>query len=140
MAALTGWEHGFVQELRVARLGTVGPAGQPHLVPACYALVEGDIAIAIDEKPKRTGTLARVRNIERDPRVTLLFDRYDDDWTQLAWVRVEGEATVIPRGGDWPAALGELRQRYRQYASMSLEELPLLRITPGRIVSWRWNT
>lgn len=139
MADFTGWERDLVREMRVARLGTIGRDGQPHLVPVCFAPVDSDIAIAIDEKPKRDGTLARVRNIERDPRVTLLVDRYDDDWTQLAWVRVEGQATVMAEGRDWPGALQVLRERYDQYRAMALEGLPLIRIQPERVVSWRWN-
>lgn len=138
MRALQGWELELVEGLRVARLGTIAASGQPHLVPVCYALVDEEIAIAIDEKPKRDGTLARVRNIEGDPRVTLLFDRYSDDWEQLAWVRLEGQASVVPRGSEWPRALERLRQRYRQYETMTLEERPVVRIRPGRIVSWRW--
>lgn len=139
MGAFQGWELELVEGLRVARLGTIAASGQPHLVPVCYALVGEDFAIAIDEKPKRDGTLARVRNIERDPRVTLLFDHYSDDWEQLAWVRLEGQASVVPRGSEWPQALGRLRQRYRQYETMALEERPVVRIRPGRTVSWRWS-
>lgn len=139
MDALQGWELELVEGLRVARLATIAASGQPHLVPVCYALVENEIAIAIDEKPKRDGTLARVRNIERDPRVTLLFDHYSDDWEQLAWVRLEGAASVVPWGSEWPRALERLRQRYRQYETMALEDRPVLRIRPERIVSWRWG-
>lgn len=132
------WQVALIAELRVARLGTVGVRGQPHLVPVCYAWVEGRFAIAVDEKPKRSGRLARMRNIERDPRVTLLFDRYDDDWSKLAWVRVEGAAEVRSTGSEWPEALEALRARYPQYAGMSLESLPLIAITPERVTGWRW--
>ena len=139
MAALQGWELELVEHSRVGRLGTIAASGQPHLVPVCYAVAGEGIAIAIDEKPKKTGTLARVRNIERDPRLTLLIDRYDDDWSQLAWVRIEGQATVLARGSEWPLALTQLRHRYKQYETMALEELPLVRIRAERVVSWRWS-
>lgn len=139
MTQLQDWELAFAEECLVARLGTIAKDGQPHLVPVCYAYVDEHFAIAIDEKPKRAGTLARVRNIERDPRVTLLIDRYDDDWTKLAWVRIEGRATVLQSRTDWPAALSALRSRYRPYETMVLEDLPLLRIRPERVVSWRWS-
>jgi PPOX class probable F420-dependent enzyme len=139
MAQLEAWEVALADECRVARLGTIAPDGRPHLVPVCYAYIDGHFAIAIDEKPKKAGTLARVRNIERDPHVTLLIDRYEDDWAKLAWVRIEGLATVLDSGKDWPAALGALRSRYPQYESMALEDLPLLRIRPERVVSWRWS-
>ena len=83
------------------------------------------LVIAIDEKPKAGLRLARLRNIERDPRVSLLADRYDEDWTQLAWVRVEGNAEILERGGADPAALAALRDRYPQYRDMDLEPRPL---------------
>jgi PPOX class probable F420-dependent enzyme len=132
------WERALFDEARVARLATISPSGQPHLVPACFALLGDQVVIAVDEKPKRPGALARIRNIERDPRVTLLVDRYADDWSRLAWVRIEGTAAVHPRGDEQPVALAALRLRYLQYRSMALEELPLVVITPGRTVSWRW--
>ncbi|MDZ7727188.1 MAG: TIGR03668 family PPOX class F420-dependent oxidoreductase [Dehalococcoidia bacterium] len=120
-------------------LGTVAKDGRPHLVPVCYARLGDEVVIAIDEKPKQDRKLARVRNIERDGRATLLVDRYSDDWTQLAWVRVDAAATVEPRGASHPDALAELRARYPQYREMALEELPLIRLRPERVVSWRWS-
>lgn len=132
------WQRDLLEASRVARLATIGPAGEPHLVPVCFALAGGRVVIAIDEKPKRTATrLARLRNIARDPRITFLADRYDDDWQTLAWVRIDGQATVFERGEDQPAALAALRARYRQYAEMRLEELPLIAIEPLRVTAWR---
>ena len=66
------WQREFIHELRVARLATVAPSGYPALVPVCYAFVDDRIFIAIDEKPKSTSDLARLRNIVRNPRVSLL--------------------------------------------------------------------
>src|SRR5687768_7014025 len=107
------WEMELVEELRVARLATVTPAGAPHLVPVCYAFIEKRFVFAIDEKPKSGAPLARIRNIEHERRVSLLLDRYDEDWTQLAWIRIDGEAAVMNQGEQWPEALTALRARYR---------------------------
>jgi PPOX class probable F420-dependent enzyme len=131
------WQWQLLQESRVGRLATIAADGRPHLVPVVYALVDEGIAIAIDEKPKRSTRLARLRNIERDPRVTLLVDRYDDDWSQLAWVRVDGSATILERGDEYPEALEALRERYPQHHEMALEGLPLIVIEPERVVGWR---
>lgn len=136
---LEPWEAALVESARVARLATIAPDGPPHLVPVCFAWFEGIFAIAVDEKPKRAGTLARVRNIERDPRVTLLIDRYDENWSNLAWLRIEGEAGVRDRGDTRPEILAALRARYPQYAAMDLESRPLILITPTRFVSWRFG-
>ena len=133
------WQLDLLDQCRVARLGTIAASGAPHLVPVCFALVEGRIAIAIDEKPKRTLELARLANIRRDARVTLLVDRYEDDWTQLAWVRLDGEAEMMERGEMWPEALQALRERYSLYAAMELESRPVIRIEARRISGWRFT-
>jgi PPOX class probable F420-dependent enzyme len=134
------WERDLLVELKVARFGTVGVGGRPHLVPVCYAAVGGAFAIAVDEKPKRNTALARLHNIAADSRVSLLFDRYEDDWSRLAWVRVDGEARVLDRGELWPPALAALRERYPQYSQMGLEELPLVVVRATNITSWRWSS
>jgi PPOX class probable F420-dependent enzyme len=136
---LEPWQIELLGECRVGRLGTIAAEGWPRLVPVCYALVDGAAVIAVDEKPKRGGRLARLRDIDRDPRVTLLVDRYDDDWARLAWVRIEGRAAVRQRGDERPDALEALRVRYAQYRSMGLEALPLIVVTPERVVGWRWG-
>ena len=134
------WESDLLEELRVARLATVTPAGAPHLVAVCYAFIDKRFVIAIDEKPKSGRQLARIRNIEHERRVSLLFDRYHDDWTKLAWVRIDGEASILNEGDQWPEALTALRARYPQYESMALETLPLITIEPRALTSWRWGT
>jgi PPOX class probable F420-dependent enzyme len=134
---LEGWQRDLLEAARVARLATISPDGRPHLVPVCYALVGGEIVIAVDEKPKRPGTLARIRNILRDPRASLLVDHYADDWDQLVWVRIDARARVLPAGSERPEALAALRTRYLQYREMALEGLPLIVLTPERVVAWR---
>lgn len=137
---LQPWEREFIEVERVARLGTLAADGRPHLVPVCFALDGNDVVIAVDEKPKRGGRLARLRNIERDPRATLLIDRYDhEDWTKLRWVRLECDARIVERGGEDAPALTLLRARYTQYAAMDLESLPLLRLRIRRVVIWHWQ-
>jgi PPOX class probable F420-dependent enzyme len=75
----------------VARLATVRPDGSPRLVPITFALLGELLCFAVDEvKPKRDARLARLGDIARDPRVTLLVDHYDADWSALWWVRIDG--------------------------------------------------
>lgn len=69
----------------------------------------------MDHKPKRSRELVRLANIARDPRVTLLVQHYDDDWTQLWWCRLEGEAQVAAEGPDLERAAAALAARYEQY-------------------------
>ena len=57
-----------------------------------------DLVTAIDGKPKKRTTLARIENIARDPRVTLLAHLYEEDWSKLWWVRVDGTASIEEDG------------------------------------------
>ena len=134
------WQEMLLRESRVAVLATIAANGEPQTVPVCFVLIGERIAISIDEKPKGDPhAIARLRNIARDPRVTLLVDHYDDnDWERLAWMRVHGRAEVFDSGGEWPGALESLRAKYPQYRAMALETLPLIRIEPVRVASWRW--
>lgn len=136
---LEAWQRELLEGQAVGRLATNGPGGRPHLVPVCYALTAGEVVVAVDEKPKRPGRLARLRNIDRDARATLLVDRYDDAWEDLAWVRLDCDARVVERGGDRPAALAALRARYPRYWPMALEVLPLIVLRPIRVAGWRWR-
>lgn len=123
-------------EARVARLATVGPDGAPHLVPVCFTLHQGEILSVVDAKPKGTTALARLRNIARDPRVTLIVDHYDDDdWNHLWWVRVEGEARVIEGGAEHTSAVSRLRSKYPQYVRKRPTG-PVIAVSPTRWRGW----
>jgi len=126
----------FVLAQRAAHLATADAAGRPHVVPVCFAYADGRFYIAIDEKPKRTTRLRRVRNIEENARVSLVFDHYEEDWARLGWVMVEGVATALEGGAEHSLAVAALRQRYEQYESMALEKRPIIRVTVGKAVSW----
>lgn len=97
---------------RIARLATVGPDGAPNLVPVTFAMRDDTVTLAVDHKPKSTRELRRLRDIRHEPRVCLLADHYDDDWTRLWWARADGRARVVPHD---PVAAGWLTERYAQY-------------------------
>jgi PPOX class probable F420-dependent enzyme len=126
----------FIERRRVAHLATTDKSGRPHVVPVCFAHLGGRFYIAIDEKPKRSLHLKRLRNIEENPRVALVFDRYDDDWTRLGWVLLQGTAAVLVRGSEHERAMAALRQRYEQYRSMALEGRPVISVTAEKVSSW----
>jgi PPOX class probable F420-dependent enzyme len=122
-----------VSGARVGRLGTVGPDGRPHLVPVCFAL-EGDVLYsAVDEKPKRSKRLQRLENIRSRPAVAVLVDHYDEDWTQLWWVRLDGAARVLDRGSEREHALALLIEKYEQYRVQS----PTGPVIAVRVERWR---
>jgi PPOX class probable F420-dependent enzyme len=116
---------------RVARMATDGP----HLVPITFA-IEGDVVFtAVDHKPKRTTALKRLANIERDPRVSLLADHYEEDWSALWWARADGTAVVHEQH---PHAVELLRKRYAQYADRPPEG-PVIEVTVERWSGWAAN-
>ncbi|MBA2449186.1 MAG: TIGR03668 family PPOX class F420-dependent oxidoreductase [Chloroflexi bacterium] len=135
---MTPEQSAFLRGPRVARLATVDEAGRPHVLPVCFAEVDGVLYTPIDEKPKRGDPLSlrRVRNILARPGVCLVVDHYEEDWTRLAWLQVRGTAALVDDPAERARALAELRERYPQYRPMDLESRPLIRITPERVVSW----
>lgn len=137
--ALDAAARAFLEHERVGRLATADASGAPHIVPVCYALSDGArVHIAIDEKPKRGDPrrLKRLRNIATDPRVMLLVDRYDEDWSRLAWVALRGRAGIVEGGAEHAAALAALRARYEPYRAMNLEALPVIAIQVRSAASW----
>ncbi len=119
----------------VARLATVGRDGAPHLVPVCFALTAGRIVTAVDAKPKSTAQLRRLDHVNHEPRVTLLVDHYEDDWTRLWWVRVDGLAAVTASGADYEEAIAALVARYAPYRTRPPTG-PAIVVEPTRWVAW----
>jgi PPOX class probable F420-dependent enzyme len=137
--ALTETEAGFVRTQRVARLATADADGNPHVIPVCYAFDGVRFYTPLDEKPKRVAgsKLRRVRNISVRPQVALVIDHYDDDWSRLGYVLVQGRATLLTPAETLHAhALVLLRERYIQYQAMALEQYPVIVITPEHVSSW----
>jgi PPOX class probable F420-dependent enzyme len=122
-----------VRDARVARLATVSADGRPHLVPICFVL-EGDVLYsAVDEKPKRSQRLKRLENIRAHPDVAVLVDHYEEDWTRLWWVRLDGTASVLDEGPEREHALALLREKYEQYRSQP----PTGPVIAVRVERWR---
>jgi PPOX class probable F420-dependent enzyme len=137
----------FVETTRRAVLATISPGGRPRLVPVCFVVVDGDqrtgpwICSPLDDKPKRIVDpmgLARVRDIVARPEVTLLVDRWSEDWARLAWARINGRADLLgpDAGPDHTTAVAALRDKHPQYRDHALEERPLIRILVERVTWW----
>ena len=104
------------------RLATAGADGRPHVVPCTFAVDgSGRIVIGIDNKPKTSANLRRLRNIRGDPRVSLLVDHYADDWTELWWVRADGTAAIEEAGAEHAEHWELLRAKYPQYEGQVLD-------------------
>ena len=135
---LTAAQAAFVVAQRVGRLATADAQGNPHVVPVCFAVSGGALYVTIDEKPKRASTrpLKRLRNLMENPSAAFVVDRYDEDWTRLAWVMLRGPTEILSDGVEHDRAQTLLRERYPQYRAMQLKELPVIALRIERVTGW----
>jgi PPOX class probable F420-dependent enzyme len=139
-AAVPAWAAELLAAARVGRLATAGADGRPLVVPVCYA-VDGDaVYSAVDAKPKRTRELRRLRNIAENPQACLVVDEWDEDWTRLRYVIVEGRADVLTEGAEFSRAVDRLVAKYPQYRALGLprDSGLVIRLAAARILPWKY--
>lgn len=131
----------FLDGHRVAHLATADAAGAPHVVPLCYARLDERLYFVADDKPKRHGprALRRLANIDANPRVALVVDDYDDDWSRLAYLLLHLDAARVTTDAEYADALAALRARYAPYRAMPLARAthPMIRLVPRAWHLWR---
>lgn len=141
---LTAEERALLDGVRRAVLATIRPDGTPRLVPIGFVARDGDdgtleLWSSLDEKPKAAGNprdLARVRDITARADVAVLVDRWSETWSELAWLRIGGEARLVEPGEVPADVVTALRASYPQYATHDLEGRPMLAITITSASSW----
>ena len=135
------WAVELLRTARVGRLATASADGRPLVVPVCYAFDGERLYSAVDAKPKRTRALRRLRNLAENPHASLVVDEYDEEWTRLRYVIVEGGAEVLTSGLEFVSGIDLLVAKYAQYRTLGLsrESGALIRVTPDRILHWRWT-
>jgi PPOX class probable F420-dependent enzyme len=135
---LTDQQRRFLEAHRVARLATADARARPHVVPICYALAGDTLYFTIDEKPKKRpgASLKRLTNLRENPFAALVVDRYDEDWSRLGWVMVQGRAEILDAGPEHDRAQATLRARYPQLAAMRIEHLPVVAVRIDHAASW----
>ena len=99
-------------------------------VPVAYAVdADGYVGIPVDlVKPKASTRLQRERNLEADPRATLLIEQWSaDDWSQLWWVRAEllWQGDLAERAASLAALLAD---KYPQYRDQPFARVLVLRV------------
>lgn len=135
LETLPGWAGELLATQRVARLAYVDDADRPRVLPVTFAVADGAVWSAIDEKPKRTAEPARLRYLERRPEAALVVDTYHDDWSRLAWVQLLGRIDIVPVD-DSPEAMRVLAAKYAPYV-LRTPPGPLLRLSVERALFWR---
>jgi len=122
LSAFTPPEIEYLTSQGLARLATVGPDGQPHVVPVTYTFnAEED---TIDVGGVDFGATKKWRDAQANPRVTFLLDDVLRDPRRARAIEVRGRAEALATGGS------SINPRFPNFA----EEF--LRIRPARIVSW----
>jgi PPOX class probable F420-dependent enzyme len=122
---------------RVAHLATADQDGRPHVIPVCFVYIDGAIYTPLDLKPKRSSDprhLRRVRNVLANHRAALVVDRYDEDWSRLAYVFVEGEAALVVDAAEEERASAALKAKYEQYRDVPI--VGVLRLRVEHTVAW----
>lgn len=134
---LPRWARELLRGAPVAHLGLLDGEGRPRVLPVTFALLGGELWSAVDDKPKRRpgAELARVRWLRERPASALTVDRYDADWSRLAWVQVLGR-TAIADPAAHEDAMDALAARYPAYRERRPAG-PLLRLAPERALCWR---
>jgi PPOX class probable F420-dependent enzyme len=128
-----------VQDARVGRLATVRADGSPHVVPFVFAIArDGDELVAfwaVDDKPKSRRAIKRLENLEANPSLEFVVDGYEEDWSELWWVRVTGRARVVSSPEERMRALAALSDKYPQYRATPPTG-PVIAIEVDRVTGW----
>jgi PPOX class probable F420-dependent enzyme len=134
---------GFITSARVGRLATADAGGQPMVVPICYAFDGRALYSAVDAKPKQAPPerLRRIRNLRENRRVSIVIDEYEEDWTRLRYVIIQGEADLLTDGPQFAHGVDLLVAKYSQYRTLGLprERGLMIRVTPSRVSAWQYS-
>jgi PPOX class probable F420-dependent enzyme len=143
MSSMPAAVAGFISDGRVGRLGTADATGQPLVVPICYAWDGAALFSALDAKPKSrpVETLKRIRNIRENTKVSVVIDRYDENWTELRYVIIQGEARLLTGGDEFARGADLLLAKYSQYRAMGLdrEEGLMIVVEPSKVTHWEFR-
>ena len=131
--------RGLVPPAPIGRLATVRRDGRPHVVPICFVVADDVVYSAVDDKPKRHEHLQRISNVTATGAASLLIDEYDDDWSRLWWVRLDGRARVVDDTAEAERAIRSLCGKYSQYRDQPPSG-PVLALDVERWVGWSATT
>jgi PPOX class probable F420-dependent enzyme len=125
----------LVASVPVGHLATVRRDGRPHVVPICFVVTDDVVYSAVDDKPKRHRHLQRVSNVKATGAASLLVDEYNDDWSRLWWVRLDGRARLVDNPVETERAISSLKIKYPQYRDRPPLG-PVLALHVERWVGW----
>src|SRR5215467_10146624 len=129
---LTKIETQFVKSQGVARVATVSPEDMPHNVPGCPILDRGNVYIGSDKQARK------VKNIQANPRVTIVFDVYRDSWKGLRGVMLQCDARIVDEA-EFKRIRRKIYQKYPQYpkdAALEPDDSVIIELIPQKKFSW----
>lgn len=129
---LTKKETQFIKSQGVARLATVSGGSVPHNVPVCPVFDRGKLYIGTEADARK------VKNIEANPRIAIVFDAYRDSWNGLRGVMLQCRTRVVNQE-DFKKVRRKLYGKYRKYeseAALEPGESAILEFTPEKKFSW----
>jgi PPOX class probable F420-dependent enzyme len=93
---------------------------RPTIIPVCFCSKGDTIYTAIDAKPKGP-RLARLSNIVENPHVAFLVDHYSEEWSELSYLLLHGEAEILKDEVEAERARDLLTRKYSQYRRLRLD-------------------
>ena len=129
---LTKTETDFIKQQGVGRIATIGPDGMPHNVAVCPVLDRERVYVGSDKNA------AKVRNIEANPKVAIVFDVYRDSWKNLRGVMLRCTARLVDKKA-FKRIRRKLYAKYPHYepdAALELEDSVILELIPEKKFSW----
>ena len=139
LGELPSWASDLLERSPLGHLSYVDGEDRPRVLPVTFAVAEGTLWTAIDQKPKRrAGEVARVRYLRRRPQAALCVDHYEDDWSRLAWVQAVAAVEIVDSEAGHAAAtagLERLCEKYRHYRE-DPPHGPFIALRPHRMLCW----
>ena len=122
----------LLESERVLVVSSLGARGWPHSMPLWYVLRAGEIWIYTYAKSQK------VKNLERDPRATLLVET-GHEYGELRGVQIEAEAEIHRDPELVFEVAKELTIRYSGAASLAADAAEALRGQAGKRVAVRFQ-
>ena len=130
---ITGAAAELIRWARVSRVATVSAEGVPHAVPVCHVLAGQKLYFGSGDDA------TKVRNLEANPRITVIVDEYSDHWDGLKGAMVQGRARLIERGPQFTRIRDLLYEKYPQYpkeAALTTSDSVIVEVSPLRVFTW----
>ncbi len=129
----------FLEAARVGRLATVDQSGIPLIAPICFQLQGNTLLTVVDDMPTNVEPVRMkgVENLTTNPGMAVVVDRWEENWSRLAWVLLRGTGEVLKSPGmEQRNAVSLLRDKYPQYRGMNLKDQPVIRMTILAVRHW----